>query len=104
MLVAERAHPGAALLARPRIVVAVEQADMLAVRPAHLPGPHVRMPDRPIDGREGQPAQPLRAEDRRLDLAVELQIRLSLRLLEVARALAKLFRVVAPIPSGKLEV
>ena len=42
LLIAERAHPGAAALRGAREVIAVEQADLLAV-PHHLPDAHIRM-------------------------------------------------------------
>ena len=65
---------------------------------------HVGMPDRHVDRLEGQAVQPLRAVERRLDDAVEREIRLGLGLVEVAAADAKLLGVVAPVPRRELEV
>ena len=62
------------------------------------------MPDRHIDRMERQPEQLLRAVERRLDHAVELEVRLHLGLLEVAAPRAELLGVVAPVPGGDLEV
>src|SRR5829696_792810 len=92
------------MLARPRKIVAVEDADVAAVRAAHLPGPHIGMPDRHLDRMKRQPEQLLRAIERRLDHAVELEVRLDLGLLEVAAPGAKLLGVVAPVPWRDLEI
>ena len=47
-LIAQRGHPGAAALGGPREIVAEEQPDLAAVGAAHLPDPHVGMPDRHV--------------------------------------------------------
>ena len=47
-LVAQRGHPGAAAFGRPGEIVAEEQPDLVAVAAAHLPDPHVGMPDRHV--------------------------------------------------------
>ena len=62
------------------------------------------MPDRHLDRMERQPEQLLRAVERRLDHAVELEVRLHLGLVEIAAPRAKLLGVVAPVPRRDLEV
>ena len=76
-------------LERPREIVAEEQRRRGGRRAsAHLPDPHVRVIDRHVVARlEGQPEQAVRRVERRLDDAVELEIRLDLASSRSKRAL-----------------
>jgi hypothetical protein len=72
-------------------IVAEEQPAMMARAVAHLPDPHVVVPDRNADDRrEAQAEQAVGGVERRLDDAVELEVRLDGRLVEVATRLAQL--------------
>ena len=72
---------------------------------AHLPHPHVVMPDRDaVATLEGQAKQAVRGVERGLDDALELQIRLDRRLVDIAARLAQLLRVVAPVPRREREI
>ena len=105
LLVAQARHPGAAALRGSREIVAEEDADMPPVRPADLPDAHVRVIDRHIGARrEGQAEQPVRRVERRLDDAVERQVRLDLALVEIEARLAQLLGVVAPVPWREREI
>ena len=106
LLVAERRHPGAAALGRPREIVAEEQRRHGAPSASrHLPGAHVGMPDRDVGARlEAQAEQPVRGVERRLDHVVELEVRLDRRLVDVVARLAQLLGVVAPVPRREREV
>src|SRR5260221_6946834 len=104
-LVAQGGHPGTAVFRRTGEIVAEEEAAMAPGGVAHLPHPHVVMPDRDaVATLEGQAKQAVRGVERGLDDALELQIRLDRRLLDVAARLAQLFGVVAPVPPREREI
>src|SRR3954451_8160410 len=72
---------------------------------AHLPYPHIVMPDRDaLATFEGHTEQAVRGVERRLDDAVELEVRLDRRLVDVAAHLAQLLGVVAPVPGCEREI
>ena len=104
-LVAQRRHPGAAVLRRAREIVAEEQSAMAPAGVAHFPHPHIGVPDRnafaPL---EAQSEQAVRGVERRRDDALELEIRLDRRFVDVAARLAQLLRVVAPVPRREREI
>src|ERR1039458_9079473 len=77
-LVAQRGHPGAAVLGAAREIVADEQADMMPLRVRHLEGAGVRVIERHADRREGQAEQPAGGLEGGLDHLVELEVRLDL--------------------------
>ena len=105
LLVAQRRHPGAGALGRPREIVAEEQAEVAAVRPQHLPRHHVGMPGRDVlAALEGEAEQLVGGVERRIDDVVELEVRLHRRFVDVAADLAQLLGVVAPVPRRDLEV
>src|SRR6266446_3333221 len=104
-LVAQGGHPGTAVFRRTGEIVAEEEAAMAPGGVAHLPHPHVVMPDRDaVATLEGQAKQAVRGVERGLDDALELQIRLDRRLVDVAARLAQLFGVVAPVPRLEREM
>src|SRR6266849_5238616 len=104
-LVAQGGHPGAAVFRRAGEIVAEEEAAMASGGVAHLPHPYVVMPDRDaVATLEGQAKQAVRGVERGLDDALELQIRLDRRLVDVAARLAQLLRVVAPVPRREREI
>ena len=88
LLVAQRGHPGAAMLGLAGEIIPEEQPDMLAGGVLHLPGAHVGVIERHVHRRESQTEQPPRGLEGRLDHALELEIRLDLRLLQVVARLA----------------
>ena len=104
LLIAQRGHPGAAVLGAAREIIADEQADVPAVRVRHLPGARVRMIERHVDRLERQAEQPARRFERRLDHLVELEVRLDLGLVEIVARLAQLLGVVAPVPRREREI
>ncbi len=105
LLVADRRHPGAAVLGGAREIIAEEQPHVAAVLAAHLPDPHVVVPDRNAgERREGQAEQPVRGVEGGLDDAVELQVGLDRGLVDVVARLAQLLRVGAPVPGREREV
>src|SRR5256885_16733341 len=66
---------------------------------AHLPHPHVVMPDRDaVATLEGQAKQAVRGVESGLDDALELQIRLVRCLVDISTRPAQLLRVVRPSP------
>ena len=85
-------------------IVADEQADMGAACIRHLPGARVRVIERHVDGREGEPEQPPRGLEGGLDHLVELEVWLDLGLVQVVARLAQLLGVVAPVPRRQGEV
>ena len=104
-LIAQRRHPGAAVLRAAREIVAEEKPAMPPGGIAHLPYPHVVMPDRdPVAAFEGQSEQAVRGVEGSLDDAVELEVRLDRRLVDVATQLAQLLRVIPPVPRGEREI
>src|SRR6516162_1096211 len=104
-LVAQSRHPGAAVLRRAGEIVAEEQAAMTPDGVPHFPHPHVVMPDwNVVATLEGQAEQAVRGVERGLDDALELEIRLDRRLVDVAARLTQLLRVVAPIPGREREI
>ncbi len=105
LLLAQARHPGAALLGRAREIITEEQAAMAARGVAHLPHPHVIVPDRHVGTAfEAQPEQAVRSIERGLDHAVELEVWLDRGLVDVATRLAQLLRVVAPVPRRERKV
>src|SRR5262249_35537379 len=76
-LLATRRHPGAAPFGPPCEVVAKEQTDLFAVRAGPLPRSHVEMPNRHVrTRRKVQTEQATGRVERRLDHAIEAEIRL----------------------------
>ena len=67
-LVAQRRHPGAAVLRRAGEIIAEEKPAMASGLVAYLPHPHVRMPDRHVvAGFESEAEQTVRGIERSLD-------------------------------------
>ena len=99
LLVAQRAHPGAAPLRRPREIVAEGTGRSACPSRRHLPDAHIGVVDRDVvELLEGEAEQPARRVEGRRDHLVELQIGLQLGLVEIEPALAHLFGIVAPVP------
>ena len=103
-LVAQRGHPGAAVLGAAREIIADEQADMAAGRVLHLEGAGVGVIERHADGREAQAEQPARGLEGGLDHLVELEVRLDLGFVQIVARLAQLLGVVAPVPRRQREI
>ena len=105
LLLAQARHPGTAVLGAAREIIAEEQSAMLAGGVAHLPDPHVLVPDwDAVSAFEGEPEQAVRRVEGGLDDALELKVWLDRGLLDVAADLAQLFRVIAPVPGRQGEV
>ena len=98
-LLAQRAHPCAAALARAREVVVQEDARHAAVAVAHLVGLDVGVVDRQV-GTLGKPhaEQTLGTVERGGDHALEREVGLDLGVVQGIGALAHLLGPVAPIP------
>ena len=63
------------------------------------------MPDRDIGALgKAQAEQAFRRVERRFDHAIEIEIRLDLRLIDIAALLPQLLRVIAPVPGREREV
>src|SRR5437870_4331420 len=91
LLVAQRGHPGAAVLGGAREVVAEEQAAVAAFGVADLPGLDVGMPARNVAAAlERKPEQLVGGIERGLDDVVKLEVGLELALVDIALALAQL--------------
>jgi hypothetical protein len=98
-LVAVGRHPRAAALGRPHEVVGQEQAHARAARVPDLVGAHVRVVGRGIGQRdEADAEQPAGAVERRLEHAVEREVRLHLGVVDLEARAAHLLGVVAPVP------
>ncbi len=104
LLVAQRGHPGAAVLGAAREIVADEQADMAALGVLHLEGTGVGVIERHGDGREGETEQPARGLEGGLDHLVELEVRLDFGFVQVVARLAQLLGVIAPVPRCQREI
>ena len=104
-LLAQRGHPGAAMLGGPREIIAEEQRDM---RPAASVTSHTRtsgcQTGMSVQLLEAQTEQPCRGVEGGLDDPVELQIGLGRRLIDIVQALAQLLGVIAPVPGRDLEI
>ena len=92
------------MLRRPGEVVAEKQADVPAIA-LHLESAHIGV----IDGKigallDGDAEQLGRHVESGGNDVVELQVGLDLAVVDVELGLARLFRVVAPVPSGQLEI
>ncbi len=77
---------------------------MAAFGVGDLPGAGVGVIERHVDRLEGQPEQPPRGLEGRLDHLVELEVRLDLGLIEIVFRLAQLLGVIAPVPRRQREV
>src|SRR3972149_4553723 len=83
LLVAQRGHPGAAVLGAAREIVADEQADVTASLVRHLEGAGVGVIQRHVNRLEAQAEQPARGLEGGLDHLVELEIWLVFRALPI---------------------
>ena len=105
LLVAQRAHPGAAVLRVPREIVADEQRDRRAVRADRRPGARVGVRQSHVVARdEGDAEQAMGDVEGGGDHRLERQIGLELALVDVVERLAALLGVVAPVPRLELEI
>ena len=105
LLVAQRAHPGAAVLRVAGEIVADEQRDRRAVRADRRPGARVRVrQSHVVAGDEGDAEQAMGDVEGGGDHRLERQIGLELALVDVVERLAALLGIIAPIPglSSKL--
>src|SRR4029450_10184654 len=105
LLFAQARHPRAAVLGAAGKIIAEEQPAGLGRDAAHLPDPHVLVPDRdPLATLEGESEQTVCRVEGGLDDALKLEVRLDRAFLDVAARLAQLFRVVAPVPRRQREI
>ena len=88
LLVAQRGHPGAAVLGAPGKIIADEQTDMAALRILHLEGAGVWVIERDSHGREAEAEQAARGLEGGFRHLVELEIRLDLGLVQIVFRLA----------------
>ena len=104
-LVAQRGHPGGAVLRRAREIIAEENPAVPSRLVAYLPHPHVGVPDRHVvAGLENEAEQAVRGIERGFDDLPQLEIRLDRRFVDVAAPLAQFLRVVPPVPWREGEV
>ena len=101
----ERVHPGAAALARALVVVGIEQGQLLAVGIEHVEHAHVGLVDRQVVAfLEGQAVELVGGEeDAVVEHAVEFEVRLDRRFVEIVFGLAHLVGVEIPVRRGQAE-
>ena len=102
VLTSKGAHPRAGTLGWPRKIVSVEQADGLALRIAHFKNAHVQVIYRHILAfPEGNPEQLRGGVKSRLDHAIERQVRLDFRLVQIKLGSADFFRRSSASPRAR---